>query len=115
MAIFHTHIPKSKKRKPTAKQRELAASWDAMLAKYTPKKPVVRSDKVSAYTAPKPFVRETVRHPSLNSGLGNATKPIEGKKYTGSAMLGIGTLHKSNAVPIFSTDEAVEISKMRRG
>lgn len=115
MAIIHAPIPKSKKRKPNAKQRELAASWDAMLAKYAPKKPVARSSKVSTYTAPKPFIRETVRHPSLNSGEGNATKPIHGKVYTGSAMLGIGTLHKSNAVPIFSSDEAVEISKMRRG
>lgn len=113
--IIHTHIPKTKKRKPTAKQRELAASWDAMLAKYTPKKPVVRTAKVSTYTTPKTFVRETQHYPSLNSGEGNATKPIHGKVYTGSAMLGIGTLHKSNAVPIFSTDEAVEISKMRRG
>ncbi len=113
--IIHTHIPKTKKRKPNAKQRELAASWDAMLAKYATKKPVAKSSKVSAYTPTKPFVRETVRYPSLDSGLGTATKPIEGKVYTGTAMIGIGTLHKSNAVPIFSTDEAVEISKMRRG
>lgn len=118
MAIFHTHIPKSKKRKPTAKQRELAASWDALLKRYDTKPVSRRAPKSTATMSPvvtKPFIRETVRHPSLDSGLGNATKPIEGKKYTGSAMLGIGTLHKSNAVPVFSTDEAVEISKMRRG
>jgi hypothetical protein len=30
-------------------------------------------------------------------------------------MLGIGTLHKSNAVPVFSTDEAQEMARMRRG
>lgn len=116
MAIFHTHIPKSKKRKPTAKQRELAASWEALLKRYETKPVSHRASKTTMNpVVAKPFIRETVRHPSLDSGLGNATKPIEGKKYTGSAMLGIGTLHKSNAVPVFSTDEAVEISKMRRG
>lgn len=35
--------------------------------------------------------------------------------YTGDKIIGIGTLHKSNAVPIFSNEEAIEISKMRRG
>lgn len=46
------------------------------------------------------------------------TGPVSSKaaqKYTGTKILGIGTMHKSNAVPIFSDEEAVEISKMRRG
>jgi hypothetical protein len=30
-------------------------------------------------------------------------------------MIGIGTLHKSNAVPLFSTDDAKEQARMRRG
>ena len=34
--------------------------------------------------------------------------------YTGTKVKGIGTMHKSNAVPIFSDDEAVDISSMRR-
>lgn len=45
---------------------------------------------------------------------GVATK-IEAPQYTGDAMIGIATLHKSNAVPVFSTEEAENISKMRRG
>ena len=36
------------------------------------------------------------------------------KVYTGTAMLGVATMHKSNAVPVFSEDEAREISRMRR-
>lgn len=36
------------------------------------------------------------------------------KVYTGTKVKGIGTMHKSNAVPIFSDEEAVAISKMRR-
>lgn len=37
------------------------------------------------------------------------------KLYTGNMMLGISTLHKSNAVPVFSVEAARDISKMRRG
>ena len=36
-------------------------------------------------------------------------------KYTGTKLLGIGVMHKSNSVPVFSQDEAIEISTMRRG
>ena len=34
--------------------------------------------------------------------------------YTGTKIIGIGTMHKSNAVPIFSDEEAKSIAKMRR-
>lgn len=63
---------------------------------------------------PEPYRRETVRYPSLNSDAGVATLPPQ-KVYTGDAMIGIGQLHKSNAVPIFSKEDAIDISKMRRG
>jgi hypothetical protein len=53
------------------------------------------------------------RIPSLNSSVGVATAaPM--KVYTGTKMLGIATMHKSNSVPVFSQEEAVDISKMRR-
>ena len=42
-----------------------------------------------------------------------AARPAD-KVYTGTKIKGIGTLHKSNAVPVFSDDEAVEIAHMRR-
>jgi hypothetical protein len=61
-----------------------------------------------------PYRRETVQHPSLNSNVGSTTLK-ERPTYTGDAMIGIGQLHKSNAVPIFSAEDAVDISKMRRG
>ena len=34
--------------------------------------------------------------------------------YTGTAMIGIATMHKSNSVPVFTAEQAVDISKMRR-
>jgi len=36
-------------------------------------------------------------------------------KYTGTEILGIATMHKSNMVPVFSNQEAKDISTMRRG
>ena len=35
--------------------------------------------------------------------------------YTGTKVKGIGTMHKSNAVPVFSDEEAHDIATMRRG
>lgn len=58
--------------------------------------------------------RETLKYKSLSPSGGVATKPIQGKVYTGTAMVGIGTLHKSNAVPIFSDQEAKDQAAMRR-
>jgi len=34
--------------------------------------------------------------------------------YTGDAMIGIATMHKSNLVPIFSAEEAINVATMRR-
>jgi len=34
MQMIHTSLGRSKKRKPNAKQRELKASWEALLKKY---------------------------------------------------------------------------------
>ncbi len=68
-----------------------------------------------SYKLSAPVGRTTTNHiPSRNTGDGIAnTKQIP--QYTGTKILGIGTMHKSNAVPIFSDEEAVEISRMRRG
>lgn len=57
--------------------------------------------------------RETVRVSSQDTGWVACTKPKD-QEYTGTKVKGIGTMHKSNAVPIFSDDEAIEISTMRR-
>ena len=109
--IIHPHIPKRKKRKPNAYERQLAAEWDAIVKKYEPKKPV--KYKAVTWQPTKSYVRETEHYPSLNTFGGSATK-ADPKVYTGDKMLGIATLHKSNAVPVFQAEDAVEISKMRR-
>lgn len=116
MAIFHTPLQKSKKRKPTAKQRQLQADWDALIAKYAPKKPVATKSQTlseSGYKLSVPKERDTKQYRSVDTGLGSATKQAP-KVYTGTSMLGVATMHKSNSVPVFSSQEATEISSMRR-
>lgn len=65
------------------------------------------------YNPGPPPGRETVHINSLESTWAPCTqapRPV----YTGTKVKGIGTMHKSNAVPIFTDDEAKEISSMRR-
>ena len=118
--IIYTH-QKSKKKSKTKKEIAEHDVWLKNLKSQTTNfSNNVKVHKVKFNTTiPKltcPPGRETIRHPSLNSVNGNgvATKPIYGKVYTGTAMLGIGTLHKSNAVPIFTNEEALDQANMRR-
>ena len=61
------------------------------------------------------FRRDTPVIPSHDSGSRGAVTWAKGPKvYTGDQMIGIATMHKSNLVPIFSDDNAVEVSQMRR-
>lgn len=102
------------------KARDLDAAWDELQKKWgveaeTKKRkramdapPLAGHYKLSA-----PVGRETTYIPSLNSGAGVATMAPP-KVYTGTKVKGIATMHKSNAVPVFSDEEAVDISRMRR-
>ena len=97
-----------------AKARELDASWEALQAKWAPTKVVARPKKQALdYKLTVPAERSTRHIPSRDTG-GNATMAPP-KVYTGTKVKGIATMHKSNAVPVFSDEEAVEISRMRRG
>jgi hypothetical protein len=113
MMIFTTP-QRSKKRKPTAKQRELSNSWNDLLKKYPTKTVVKPKQQLSdVYSLGKPACRETPKIPSLPFSGGACTKK-DSPVYTGTKIKGIGTMHKSNAVPIFSDEEAVAIATMRR-
>jgi hypothetical protein len=99
------------------KAEQLDTSWKEMLKRHGVEQEQKRQRR--AMTAdtwqPKPtiFRRETPAIGSLPFTGGACTKAPE-KVYTGTKVKGIGTMHKSNAVPIFSDEEAIEISKMRR-
>ena len=60
-----------------------------------------------------PYRRETPKINSLPFTAGPCVKAPD-KVYTGTAIKGIGTMHKSNAVPIFNDEDAIAIAKMRR-
>jgi len=106
------------------RERKNAESWKAFLDKWDIKPDVKTNGKTiqkSTWMGPTVNSRVVVdprrltNHiPSLDTGAGIAVKK-EVTQYTGSAMLGIGQLHKSNAIPVFSKEDAVDISKMRRG
>jgi hypothetical protein len=65
------------------------------------------------YSLAIPADRSTAHIKSLGQDNGVATL-APAKVYTGTKVKGIATMHKSNAVPVFSDEEAVAISSMRR-
>lgn len=67
------------------------------------------------YNLTTPVGRETAHIPSLDTWHKGAVRTKDIPKYTGTKILGIGTMHKSNAVPVFSNEEAHDIATMRRG
>ena len=100
------------------KARELDASWKELQKKWdvdAEEKRRSRALKAEplSYKLYVPEGRSTKHIPSRDTG-GTATL-APAKVYTGTKVKGIATMHKSNAVPVFSDEEAVEISRMRRG
>lgn len=72
-------------------------------------------DVLSPITHPPSVVPER-RNPEAKSlgtfVTGGAAKASP--RYTGTSIVGIATMHKSNAVPAFSQQEAEELARMRR-
>jgi len=110
--IIYT-VQKSKKRKPSVKQKQLAEEWQKLVERTAPKKSTNKTLTISLPKYSPPPGRETPNYPSLNSGVYACAKK-EALHYTGDKMKGIGTLHKSNAVPIFTDEEAKDQASMRR-
>ena len=74
--------------------------------KYNPK---LRGTKMPEYKTS----NHREMYPSqVDTGITFAKKP---NVYTGDRLIGIATMHKSNSVPVFSQEDAVEIANMRRG
>jgi len=104
------------------KARELDESWKDLLkrqgieAEEKKRKRAMSAGNLSSsgYSLSIPNGRNTTSHiKSRGDFTGNATMPPP-KVYTGTKVKGIATMHKSNAVPVFSDEEAVDISRMRR-
>lgn len=69
------------------------------------------------YAPSKQIIRHTESYPSLQTSntIPGACAKRESPKYTGDLIVGIATMHKSNAVPVMrGTKQAEDIAKMRR-
>jgi hypothetical protein len=100
------------------KARELEESWKEMLKRQgveaeEKKRAKALKAPTLTYKLSAPPGRETQKINSLSTP-GGSTAAVH-KVYTGDKIIGIATMHKSNAVPVFSDEQAVEISRMRRG
>mgnify|MGYP001571922091 CR=1 FL=1 len=82
------------------------------------KKKVTRR-KTKVYTrgvstnSPQPYRREIPAYASAPCTAGVAAR-VDAPRYTGTLVKGIGTMHKSNAVPIINEQEMIDIARMRR-
>lgn len=100
------------------KAREQQESWKEFMKRWgieeeeRKRKRAMAAPTNSAPAVP-PYRRETPYIASLPFTAGPCVKAPD-KVYTGTAIKGIGTMHKSNAVPIFSNEQAEDIAKMRR-
>jgi hypothetical protein len=102
------------------KARQLDSDWKELQSKWGVEAEEKKRKRALAaepltYSLSAPAGRETKRINSLDTGHSGAVRTKDIPQYTGTKIIGIGTMHKSNAVPIFSDEQAVEISTMRRG
>jgi hypothetical protein len=115
--MIHTHIRKTKPK--VSKQAKLQyENWLKEISKPMPTFTKYGEKVKLTSSVPTPRIppgRDLPKISSLNTGFVPCTKSVRGNVYTGDKMIGIGTLHKSNAVPVFNSMDAVEISRMRRG
>lgn len=102
------------------KARELDESWKELQKKWDIDAEDKRRRRALAaeplnYSLSAPPGRSTSSNiKSLNTGEAGVSTHRASPVYTGTKVKGIGTMHKSNAVPIFSDEEARDISSMRR-
>jgi hypothetical protein len=84
---------------------------DASLAKKLPKDR--KGNRASIHEIPD-YSKNAPTVKLSNQVAGSGAKAEE-KRYTGTLIKGIATMHKSNAVPIMNKQEAIDVSTMRRG
>lgn len=117
MIYVNTRSPKKirlQRKKRLAKKQEQYQEWLSNLEQLKPNFSSSKPSEPAALPSEKKYIRETPKYNSLETTGGVATKPVKGNTYTGNKMKGIGTLHKSNAVPIFTDEEAIDQANMRR-
>jgi len=101
------------------KARELDVSWKELRKKwevdaYENRRQRALKAQPLVYKLDTPIGRTNTHHiPSLDTGPVPCVKQPD-KIYTGSNMLGISQMAKSNAIPVFNSDHIIDIARMRR-
>jgi hypothetical protein len=103
------------------KARQLDIEWKQLQIKWgvnadeKKRKQALRAEPL-VYSLSTPIGRSNTHHiKSLDTGHSGPVSSKPAPKYTGTKMLGVGQLHKSNAVPVFCDQDAIDIARMRRG
>lgn len=104
---YSKYDPSGRKRKTKKPKGEVYAKYKAPAFK------PLTSTPTSPYAESR--LSENRRYPSVSDfngpGAGRGTSK-ESPKYTGDYVIGVATLHKSNAVPVTNKKYATEISEM---
>lgn len=113
MKFYSTsHDFSGRKRKPKKPKGEV-------YEKYTPPpfRPIETTGSTKRLSYAKQRLAEYKQYPSRSdfAGCSNGSgNKVESKKYTGDFVIGIATMHKSNAVPVTNPKYATEISEMAK-
>jgi hypothetical protein len=115
--IIYTNTTSKKSKKQKLKQK---INWQKQQAKYqiNSKKYTFQPYSPPNNTPLRPGALDYQNNISHNSNhnptIHSCSKPQQ-KIYTGNSIIGIATMHKSNLVPVFNNEQAIDIAKMRRG
>jgi hypothetical protein len=109
--MIYTHNSSKKTRK---QKKKMATAWEAQQKQYGPQvktkfSPLKNGPVIGIRAGAEDFKKVS----SLKT---NAIDTFDrpAPVYTGTSMIGIATMHKSNSVPVFNSEAAKDISKMRR-
>lgn len=112
-----------KKSKPTKAQRELMADWSALELRWASMPKFALTGATTGRTPSMPEFQPLPAGEAYTAGParlssrvtpGGSTAPAPTKTYTGTALVGVAVMHKSNLVPVFSVSEAKDAASMRR-
>ena len=110
MRFYSTsHDYSGRKRKPKKPKGEV-------YAKYQPPafRPIETKKSTSVLSYAEQRRQELAQYPSRDDFSVRGCTKTEPKKYTGDFVIGIATMHKSNAVPVTNPKYAKQISEMAK-
>jgi hypothetical protein len=103
------------KKKLTPRERALQEAWDELMSKHA--KPLEKGLNGRAVVLKQAAVAPVQQKPRIPSHVtpGGDTMIKKVIMYSGNNIVGIAQMAKSNAVPVFSKQEAIDVARMRGG